>query len=80
MFYNSFDIQTKEDVLYFILSTFQENKLKLEKTHFLLSGKIDENDDVFIFLKSFHRKISISKHEILISSKIKNIDSVMLCA
>jgi len=80
MFYNSFDIQTKEDVLYFILSTFQENKLKLEKTHFLLSGKIEENDDVFVFLKSFHHKISISKQEILISSGIKNIDSVMLCA
>ena len=45
-----------------------------------LDGKIDENDDVFVFLKSFHRKISISKQEILISSGIKNIDSVMLCA
>ena len=80
MFYNSFNYKTKEDVLYFILSSFLQNKLKFEKTYLFVSGEIDENDDVFVFLKSFHRKISISKQINSITDKNKIIDSVILCA
>ena len=80
MFYNSFNYKTKEDVLYFILSSFLQNKLKFEKTYLFVSGEIDENDNVFIFLKSFHRKISISKQINSITDKNKIIDSVILCA
>ena len=80
MFYNSFNYKTKEDVLYFILSSFLQNKLKFEKTYLFVSGEIDENDNVFVFLKSFHRKISISKQINSITDKNKIIDSVILCA
>ena len=80
MFHNSFNYKTKEDVLYFILSSFLQNKLKFEKTYLFVSGEIDENDDVFVFLKSFHRKISISKQINSITDKNKIIDSVILCA
>ena len=80
MFHNSFNYKTKEDVLYFILSSFLQNKLKFEKTYLFVSGEIDENDNVFVFLKSFHRKISISKQINSITDKNKIIDSVILCA
>ena len=35
LFYNSFEYKTKEDVLYFIVNSFQQNKFKLKKIFFM---------------------------------------------
>ncbi len=77
LFHNSFDYKTKEDVLYFILNSFQQNKFKLKKNIFFISGNL--NDDISDFLKKFHNNINFSDEKIDWKTENQYIDHIMLC-
>ena len=77
VFHNSFEYKTKEDVLYFIINSFQQNKIKLKKNIFYVSGNL--NDDISQFLKKFHKNINFSDERTNWKSENQYIDHIMLC-
>ena len=77
VFHNSFEYKTKEDVLYFIINSFQQNKIKLKKNIFYVSGNL--NDDILQFLKKFHKNINFTDERTDWKSENQYIDHIMLC-
>ena len=57
IFNNSFNFETKEDILYFTLFSFEQLKLNTNTVNTLLFGDITKDDDNFKLLYEFIRKI-----------------------
>ncbi len=55
LFYNTFDYNTKEDFIYYILFTIEQLKLNPEIVKINLSGQIDKDDDLFHVLYKYVR-------------------------
>ncbi|NLA24759.1 MAG: DUF3822 family protein [Bacteroidales bacterium] len=53
LLYNSFTYKSANDVVYYILSIFEQLKLSQEKTHIILSGLIEKDNLIVINLKKF---------------------------
>lgn len=58
-FYNSFEYQTKEDFIYYILFTLEQLELDPEKVPVRLFGLVEEGDDLYNICYEFIRHISI---------------------
>ena len=61
IFNNSFDYTTKEDLLYFVLFSFEQLKLSTENIEVILFGSIEKNDDYFNLLYDYIRNIKLGK-------------------
>ena len=59
LFYNSFDYQTKEDFIYYLLFTLEQLKLDPEQVSLRLFGQIEEGDALYKICYEFVRHISI---------------------
>ena len=59
IFYNSFNYNTKEDFIYYLLFTFEQLKLDSDTTKLRLFGTINENDDIYNLCYSYINNISI---------------------
>ena len=55
IFYNTFDYNTKEDFIYYILFSIEQLKLSPETLKINLSGQIDKDDDLFNILYKYVR-------------------------
>jgi hypothetical protein len=53
VFFNSFPAQSKEDILYFILYTIEQLKLRPDAVPLLISGMIDPDSDSIKFLRHY---------------------------
>ena len=63
IFNNTFEYQTKEDILYYILFCLEQLKIDREKVKILLYGNIREKDDTFNLLFEYIRHVSLAKNE-----------------
>ncbi|MEE9362168.1 MAG: DUF3822 family protein [Cellulophaga sp.] len=59
LFYNSFNYNTKEDFIYYLLFTFEQLKLDSDTTKLRLFGTINENDEIYNLCYSYVNNISI---------------------
>ena len=57
-FYNQFAFNTKEDFIYFLLTTLEQLKLNPESVKLLLSGNIDQSDAVYEIIYRYIRQVS----------------------
>ena len=61
IFNNSFNFETKEDILYFVLFAFEQLKLDTNNVNTLLFGDITKDDDNFKLLYEYIRNIELGK-------------------
>lgn len=61
IFNNSFDYFTKEDLLYFVLFSFEQLKLSTEKIKVILFGAIEKDDEYFNLLYDYIRNLKLGK-------------------
>jgi hypothetical protein len=61
IFNNSFDYLTKEDLLYFVLFSFEQLKLSTENIEVILFGTIEKDDKYFNLLYDYIRNLKMGK-------------------
>ena len=61
IFNNTFDYTTKEDLLYFVLFSFEQLKISTENIEVTLFGAIEEDDEYFNLLYNYIRNIKLGK-------------------
>jgi hypothetical protein len=61
VFNNSFDYITKEDLLYFVLFSFEQLKLSTEDIEVTLFGAIEKDDEYFNLLYDYIRNLKLGK-------------------
>ena len=59
LFYNSFNITSKEDFIYYLLFTLEQLKLDTECTKLQLFGSIEEGDDIYKLCYKYIKDISL---------------------
>jgi hypothetical protein len=57
-FYNQFAFHTKEDFIYFLLTSIEQLKLNPETVELILSGKIDKSDALYEIIYRYIRQVS----------------------
>jgi len=57
--YNSFDFNSKEDFIYYLLFTFEQLELETEKTKLMLFGDIEEADELYNICYDYVKHVSI---------------------
>ena len=72
VFYNRFDFNTKEDVMYYLLFTIDQLKLNPEEIPVVITGNISEDDDNYKIIYKYVRNVSIFNSEINHDSKFYN--------
>lgn len=66
--FNSFEIQTPEDFIYYILFSYEQLKLNPEKTPIHLFGTIEKNDSNFEIVYNYIRNVNICNSKVKIIS------------
>lgn len=61
LYYNNFEYQTKEDILYFLLFAIEQNKEIKSETKLNLTGFFSEKDKIFSYLSKFIKNIIIDQ-------------------
>ena len=61
--YNTFDYQTKEDFIYYILFTAEQLQLNPEEFLLILTGKITDSDELYEIAYKYIRHVNIIEHE-----------------
>ena len=69
---NTFDYNTKEDFIYYILFTAEQLQLNPEEFPLTLIGNISEEDDLYKIAYTYIRNVSIYKSNVQFSSAIEN--------
>jgi len=59
LLYNSFEFNTKEDFIYYLLFTFEQLKLDTESTPLKLFGDVEEGDRIYDICYEYVNKVSI---------------------
>ena len=72
MFYNRFDFNTKEDIIYYLLFTIDQLKLNPEETPVVITGNISEDDDNYKIIYKYIRNVSTFNSEINQENKFYN--------
>ena len=72
VFYNRFDFNTKEDVMYYLLFTIDQLKLNTEEIPIVITGNISEDDDNYKIIYKYIRNVSIFNSEINQENKFYN--------
>ncbi len=75
LFNNSFDFNTKEDILYYTLFTFEQLKINTETVNVILYGDIIKGDSIYQLLYEYIRKIKFGSKplHINLSSEFNSI-------
>ncbi|WP_298901556.1 DUF3822 family protein [uncultured Psychroserpens sp.] len=61
IFYNSFEYNTKEDFIYYVLFTVEQLKLNPETIHTVLTGQIEEKSELYAILYTYIRHVAFEK-------------------
>ncbi|PTM09247.1 MAG: DUF3822 domain-containing protein [Bacteroidetes bacterium] len=72
LLYNTFEYQTKEDFIYYILFTAEQLQLNPEEFPLVLIGNVSENDDLYSIAYTYIRHISIHKSDIRYNIETEN--------
>jgi len=60
LFFNTFEYQSTEDFLYFILASLEQNKFQVEETEITLAGEIEANSALYDTLKEYFPKLKFA--------------------
>lgn len=69
LFFNSFNFQTAEDFLYFILASLEQNSCTLDETEIILAGEIETGSALYNTLKKYIPKIKFAVIDTSITKK-----------
>tara|TARA_B100000470_G_scaffold56676_1_gene42745 strand:- start:885 stop:1721 length:837 start_codon:yes stop_codon:yes gene_type:complete len=72
IFYNRFDFNTKEDIIYYLLFTIDQLKLNPEEIPLVITGNISEDDDNYKIIYEYIRNVSTFNSEINQENKFYN--------
>ncbi len=62
LFFNTFEYQSTEDFLYFILASLEQNKLAVDETEIVLAGEIETQSALYDTLKEYFPKLKFAVH------------------
>jgi len=62
VFFNTFEYQSTEDFLYFILASLEQNKLTVDETEIVLAGEIEAQSALYDALKEYFPKLKFAVH------------------
>ena len=60
-FFNSFNYKTAEDLIYYLLFTYEQLQLNPDQTPLIISGEIEEDSEVYKLLFKYIRNISFTR-------------------
>jgi hypothetical protein len=60
LFFNTFEYQSTEDFLYFILASLEQNKLQVDETEITLAGEIEAQSALYNTLKEYFPKLKFA--------------------
>jgi len=60
LFFNTFEYQSTEDFLYFILASLEQNKLAVEESEIVLAGEIEAQSALYDALKEYFPKLKFA--------------------
>lgn len=60
LFFNTFEYQSAEDFLYFILASLEQNKLPVDETEITLAGEIEAQSALYDTLKEYFPKLKFA--------------------
>jgi len=69
LFFNTFEFQTAEDFLYFILAGLEQNSCTLDETEVVLAGEIETGSALYLTLKQYIPKLKFAVANKSISKK-----------
>ena len=72
VFYNRFDFNTKEDLIYYLLFIIDQLKLNPEETPVVITGDISKDDDNYMIIYKYIRNVSVFNSEISKENKFYN--------
>ncbi len=61
LFYNTFEYTTQEDLLYYLLYVFENQKLNTEEIPLMITGDIEKQSTVFDLIKTYIRHVSLGE-------------------
>ena len=71
-FYNSFEYNSKEDFIYYILFTAEQLQLNPEDFPVILMGAIDETDEIYQIVFKYVRNVSLLPKDAMLYSNGPN--------
>ena len=72
VFYNRFDFNTKEDLIYYLLFSVDQLKLNPEEIPVVITGDISKDDDNYMIIYKYIRNVSVFNSEISKENKFYN--------
>ena len=72
VFYNRFDFNTKEDLIYYLLFSIDQLKLNPEEIPIVITGDISKDDDNYMIIYKYIRNVSVFNSEISKENKFYN--------
>ena len=72
VFYNRFDFNTKEDLIYYLLFSIDQLKLNPEEIPVVITGDISKDDDNYMIIYKYIRNVSVFNSEISKENKFYN--------
>lgn len=70
--YNSFDYQTSEDFIYYLLFVLEQQKIDNKKVHIRLLGEVEKNSTIYTLLTTYINEVSfLEKNDLLSNSSLK---------
>lgn len=70
--YNSFDYQTSEDFIYYLLFVLEQQKIDNKKVHIRLLGEVEKNSTIYTLLNTYINEVSfLEKNDLLANSSLK---------
>ncbi|HEX7414124.1 MAG TPA: DUF3822 family protein, partial [Bacteroidia bacterium] len=60
--FNTFEYQSTEDFLYFILASLEQNKFSIEETEIVLAGEIETQSALYDTLQDYFPKVKFAVH------------------
>lgn len=73
--YNTFDYNTKEDFIYYVLFTFEQLQLNVEEIEVIILGEIDKESELFLLLYKYINKVNFLEFKSIYNA-ILEIDNV----
>ena len=75
LYYNNFDFNKKEDILYFLLFVIEQNKIDSNKSKLYLIGKIDLKSDAYLLISKFISNVEIIDFKESYINKVNLVDN-----
>jgi hypothetical protein len=73
LYYNVFNYETKEDVMYFLLFMMEQFKLDQNKIKLMVAGQIEIESDLYKGLKKYIKHIEFAVNDITLNNNFKDV-------